>query len=141
MSHSDNPNFTPAQVDEQIERYLSDPPNTPADQPSLRALHTLQHLYQIKNAEHAPSLERAWQRVLAAGTQESATPLTIIPAAVVDEPEDAPQSGIIAPVGPHNRRPQRTPRARVLLLQLAAVLCLVLIVGSFVLVARGNLPP
>src|SRR5947209_6731739 len=74
MSYSDNTNFTPARVDEQIERYLSDPPSTPADQSSLRALHTLQRLYQVKNAEHAPSLERVWQRLLAASAQERAVP-------------------------------------------------------------------
>ena len=133
MSHPDNTSFTPAQVDEQIERYLSDPPDTPADQPSLHALHTLQRLYPVKNTEHAPSLERAWQRVLTAA-QESAASATIIPAATVDEPGDAPQSGSVSPASPYNARRQRMPRARRLLVQLAAVLCLVLIVGSFVLV-------
>jgi len=135
MSHSDHTNFTPAQVDEQIERYLSDLPNTPADQPSLRALHTLQRLYQVKNAEHTPSLERVWQGVLAASAQESAAPSTIVPAApTVDDLQDAPQSGIMSPASPHNPRRKPTPLARVLLIQLATVLCLALIVGSFVLV-------
>jgi outer membrane protein assembly factor BamB len=135
LSHSDHTNFTPAQVDEQIERSLSDPPNTPANHPSLRALHTFQRLYPVKSAEHAPSLERIWQGVLAASAQESAAPSTIIPAAAtVDDPQDAPQSGMMSPASPHNPRRKPMPRARVLLLQLAAVLCLVLIVGSFVLV-------
>ena len=133
MSHPDNTSFTPAQVDEQIERYLADPLNTPVDQPSLRALHTLQHLYAVKNAEHAPSLERAWQRVLAAAAQEGAVPSTIVPV-TVDEPEDAPQSGIISRTSPHSGRRRRTSRARVLLIQLAAALWLVLSGGSFVLV-------
>ena len=40
----------------------------------------------------------------------------------------------MSPASPHTPRRKPTPRARALLLQLAAVLCLVLIVGSFVLV-------
>src|SRR5450755_1158097 len=134
MSHADSTDFTPATVDEQIERHLTGLQSTPDEQAAQRALHTFQRIYQLKSAEHVPSLERVWQRVLAAGTQEStmSSPLVSAPA-TIDEQEETHQGGSMSlansPMQSKNRT--RTRRTRTLFAQLAAVLCLVLLVGSF----------
>src|SRR5689334_4997506 len=72
MSHQDDTYFTPAEVDQQIERYLSNSGETPEEQTAARALRHLQRVYQIRQDLHAPSLERVWQRVLASEAEEFA---------------------------------------------------------------------
>ncbi|HEU0003203.1 MAG TPA: PQQ-binding-like beta-propeller repeat protein, partial [Ktedonobacteraceae bacterium] len=52
-----------------------------------------------------------------------------------DQPEEAPQGGAMPPAGTHGQSKPRARRTRVLLAQLAAVLCLIVIVGSFILVS------
>jgi outer membrane protein assembly factor BamB len=143
MSHADSTDFTPATVDEQIERHLTGLQSTPDEQAAQRALHAFQRIYQRKSAEHVPSLERVWQRVLAAGTQEStmSSPLVSAPA-TRDEQEETQQGGSMSlansPMQSKNRT--RTRRTRTLFAQLAAVLCLVLLVGSFLLVTALSHP-
>src|SRR5579859_325812 len=135
MSHSDSMDFTPAQVDEQIERHLSGSHSAPQERAAQRAIQRLQRIYGIKSDEQTPSLERAWQRVLASDTQGSAVSLAKVPAREIeDEQEETQQVGIMpgaSPNGQHRHR-NRTRRTRILFAQMAAVLCLVLIVGSFV---------
>jgi hypothetical protein len=46
MSHSNDTNFTPAEVDQQIERYLLGQEITSEEQVAQRALQQLQHIYQ-----------------------------------------------------------------------------------------------
>lgn len=139
MSHSDSMDFTPAQVDEQIERHLSGSHSAPEEQAAQRAIQRLQHIYGIKNDEHTSSLERVWQRVLASDIQGSAVPLAKVSASEIeDEQEETQQAGIMptASSSGQGKRRNRARRSRILFAQLAAVLCLVLIVGSFVLVSN-----
>jgi outer membrane protein assembly factor BamB len=139
MSHSDSMDFTPAQVDEQIERHLSGSHSVPEEQAAQRAIQRLQRIYGIKSDEHTPSLERVWQRVLASDTQGSAVLLAKGSTRdIEDEREETQQAGIMPTAssnGQHSHR-NRARRSRILFAQLAAVLCLVLIVGSFVLVSN-----
>ncbi|MGH2494849.1 MAG: hypothetical protein ACRDIV_09105, partial [Ktedonobacteraceae bacterium] len=135
MFHSDNTKFTPTTVDEQIDHHLSGSHSAPDKQAAQQAVQRLQRIYQLKSAEHTPSLERVWQRVLATDAQESATPSAIVAApAMADQPEEAQRGGVMSHPGPHGQRKSRPRRTRVLFAQLAAVLCLIVIVGSFVLV-------
>ena len=138
MSHSDSTEFTPAQVDKQIERHLSGSHNAPEEQAAQRAVQRLQRIYGIKSDEHTPSLERVWQRVLTSGTQESAlSPAKMSVREIEEKQQETEQPGIMPAASPNGQHQQRTRsrRTRILFAQLAAVLCLVLIVGSFMLVS------
>lgn len=136
MSHQDDTYFTPAEVDQQIERYLSGSNDTPEEHTASRALQHLQRVYQIRKDRHAPSLERVWQRVLASETQESVDTqpdFEMVTPKTEGESEETQLAGAILPT---NANGQRRRRARPLFAQLAAVLCIILIVGSFVLVSN-----
>jgi outer membrane protein assembly factor BamB len=126
MSHSNDANFTPAEVDQQIEHYLSSQPITSEEQAAQRALQQLQRIYQTQNDLHAPSLERVWQRVQAANIQEDAHDPTL------SMQQDNTLQG--NPIIPSVRSRKKRRHSYPLLAQLAAVFCLILIVGSFVLV-------
>src|SRR5579859_2163185 len=102
MSHSDSMDFTPAQVDEQIERHLSGSHSAPEERAAQRAIQRLQRIYGIKSDEQTPSLERVWQRVLASDTQGSAVSLAKIPASEIeDEQEETQQVGIMPGASPN----------------------------------------
>ena len=121
MSHSNDTNFTPAEVDQQIERYLSGQEITLEEQAAQRALQQLQRIYQTQNNQHAHSLDRVWQRVQAASIQEDASD-----PALIDTPIPPAQS---------NSRYQMHRRAYPLFVRVAVVFfCLILVVGSYVLV-------
>ena len=148
MSHTDDMPFTPEEVDQQIERYLSGARSTPQEQAAQRALQRLQRAYLVKSDEHAPSLERVWQRVLAYEAQESAPGDAAVHAQerANDEQEATRQGDLALPVRPNRQRRDRGRAHRPLTLfaQLAAVFILALIVGSYVLVTtlshRGQPP-
>ncbi len=132
MSHIDDMFFRPEEVDEQIEQYLSDAHGAPEEQAARRALQGLQRAYQGKSNEQAPSLERVWQRVLTHQAQESAIPPAAMQAQEsVEEQEETRPSSFMLPARLQDRRRAYRPS---LFAQMVAVLCLVLIVGSFVLV-------
>jgi outer membrane protein assembly factor BamB len=138
MSHSDGTDFTPAKVDEQIERYLSGLHSAPEEQAAQSAIQRLQRIYRVKSGEHALSLERVWQRVLTSDTQKIAMPsATAYVHETADEQEET-QQGVVPSTSPNEQRKNRARvyRTRMLFTQLAAVLCLILIVGSFVLVSN-----
>jgi outer membrane protein assembly factor BamB len=125
MSHSNDTNFTPAEVDQQIEHYLSGQQITPEEQAAQHALQQLQRIYQAKNDQHAPSLDRVWQRVQAENTSD--TTLSI-------SQDDTLQGHPILPAR-SNSQYQTRRRTYPLLVQVAAVFfCLILFVGSYVLV-------
>ena len=136
MFHPDNTKFTSAMVDEQIDHHVSGSHSTPEEQAAQQAIQRLQRIYQVKSAEHTPSLERVWQRVLASDTQESATPSSLVstPAKADSQQKEARQGGVMSLPTSHSQRKPPVRRTRTLFVQLAAVLCLVVIVGSFVLV-------
>lgn len=136
MSHQDDTYFTPAEVEQQIERHLSEPGDTAEEQTTARALQHLQRVYQVRQNLHAPSLERVWQRVLASEAEESVPmqPGTNMKTAEGgDERAEVSQAGILSPT---NASGQRRRYARPLFAQLAAVLCIILVVGSFVLISN-----
>lgn len=141
MSHQDDTYFTPAEVDQQIERHLSEPGETPEEQTTARELRHLQRVYQVRQDLHAPSLERVWQRVLASETLESAEgqhDASINAPERAGEREEGQQAGAILSTNASGRRRRY---ARPLFAQLAAILCIILIVGSFVLVSNLSHSP
>jgi outer membrane protein assembly factor BamB len=129
MAKSNDANFTSEEIDQQIEHYLSSQQITPEEQAAQHALQQLQRVYQAKNDQHAPSLERVWQRVQAASIQEDAGTLT-----PTIKQDDVRQDNPFAATR-SNSQHQKRRRAYPLLAQMAAALfCLLLVVGSFVLV-------
>ena len=136
MSDSNDTNFTSAEVDEQIERYLSGQHTTPEEGAARRALQQLQRIYRPENKQHAHSLERIWQCVLASNLQvrphHNDDPALSLPQ-VVSEQDDRLQGKPLLPAGSRGQ-PWRRGRTYPLLAQLVAVLCLALIVGSFALI-------
>ncbi|GCE21770.1 outer membrane protein assembly factor BamB family protein [Dictyobacter kobayashii] len=124
MSDTNETFFKPEEIDEQIERVLSDQPAKPSEEAARRAISGLQRIYALNSPAHDPSLQRVWQRILDAEAQENA-----------GEQQEETAQGL-------GQRPQldrasgerrrATKRSRLLLTQLVAILCLVLIVGSFV---------
>jgi outer membrane protein assembly factor BamB len=126
MSHSDDTNFTPAEVDQQIERYLSGQQITPEELAAQRALQQLQRIYQTHNDLHAHSLDRVWQRVQAEDASDPALSIK----QTANEQDDNP----IPPIRSSSQYQIRR-RAYPLLAQVAAVFfCLFLLVGSYILV-------
>src|SRR5215831_12714923 len=113
MSHSNSMDFTPAQVDEQIERHLSGSHSVPEGQAAQRAIQRLQRIYGTKSDEHTPSLERVWHRVLASDTQESAAPLAKVPAHdIEDEQGETQQSGVMPAASPNGQNRRRNQARR-----------------------------
>jgi outer membrane protein assembly factor BamB len=126
MSHSDDTNFTPAEVDQQIERYLSDQQITPEELAAQRALQQLQRIYQTHNDQHAHSLNRVWQRVQAQDASD--------PALSIKQTANKQDDNPIPPIRSSSQYQIRR-RAYPLLAQVAAVFfCLFLLVGSYILV-------
>lgn len=138
MSRNNESDFTPAQVDEQIESHLTGQNSTPADQAGQHAVLQLQRLHQIRKDESAPSLERVWQRVQASEpveAREHVPPEMAEELHAMEPQEETHQSGILLSVGPREQRRGRGRGRNLLLTQLAAVLALLVIVGGFVLVS------
>jgi outer membrane protein assembly factor BamB len=139
MSHTNDLSFTPEEVDQQIERSLSATPDAPEEQAIQQTIQGLKRIYQTKQSDDAPSLERVWQRVLEAAAQESAP--------VVQAPlnqENTPQR-IIPLRRSHEKGPQKTHnhahRARLVFIPVVVCLCFLLIVGSFVWMTSASRQP
>lgn len=89
MSHSNDTSFTPDKVDQQIDDYLSGQHDTPTEHAAQQAILRFKRIYGVKHDDQSPSLERVWQRVLAAEVQDGTQSV-----ATVDEPE-APLQGVL----------------------------------------------
>ncbi len=125
MSHSNDTSFTPDKVDQQIDDYLSGQHDTPTEHAAQQAILRFKRIYGVKHDDQSPSLERVWQRVLAAEVQDGTQSV-----ATVDEPE-APLQGVL-PLTESTRPQRKRRRVRPLIVDLSVALCLVLIVSSFV---------
>lgn len=126
MSRPSEHTFTPSRVDEQIESLLAARNHTPAEQASQRVLQRVQQLYPAQRDEHTPSLERVWQRVLAAEGAEHQAP----GAQTTTRP-----GGVLSSGPAQARRTGGRARSRPLLAQLAAVLALAMLVAGFLLLS------
>lgn len=137
MFRNNESDFTPDQVDEQIESHLTGQNSTLAKQAGQRAVLQLQRLYQIRRDEHAPSLERVWQRVQASEPVEAranALPKTTKEQGEMEPQEETSQSGVLLSINPREQRRGRRRGKSLLFTQLAAVLALLVIVGGFALI-------
>lgn len=113
MSRLSEHRFTPSRVDEQIESLLAARHHAPTEQAWQRD-------------DQTPSLERVWQRVLAAEGAEQQAPGTQAP---------TQQSGVLLSQPVQARRTGWRARSRLLLAQLAAVLALAVLIAGFFLLS------
>jgi hypothetical protein len=137
MSHPNDTSFTPAEVDQQIERYLSGQHGTPDEQAAQQAILRCQQIYRIDQDAQAPALERVWQRVLDAEISDTVPAVQSQQMERVQE-ERQPDALTLPRLNGRQGHPIHRQRRNPIFVELSVAFCLLLIFSGVAWIATHS---